>query len=100
MKYEHISREIAEITKWVISMPNDERTWSRVRETVSGYLDQLWRNGDLVGATTSEAYFVRCDSDTNTACDRKIGRLTILVGIATKKPTEFEMIQVNYILKM
>ena len=85
---EHISREIHDITEWVVFEPNDESTWSRVRETVSNYLYQLWRNGDLVGATASEAYFVKCDSKTDTIDDR----LTILVGIARKKPTEFEIL--------
>jgi len=47
----------------------------------------------LLGATASEAFFVRCDRSTMTQSDLDNGRLVCLVGVAALKPAEFVVLR-------
>ena len=53
-------------TQWAVFEPNGERLWANVRQTISDFLYNEWRNGALLGTKTEEAYFVRCDRSTMT----------------------------------
>jgi phage tail sheath protein FI len=82
-------------TQWVVFEPNDEPLWARVRQTVSNFLESLWRSGGLQGATAAEAFFVKVDRTTMTQDDIDNGRLIILVGVAPLKPAEFVIFRVQ-----
>jgi uncharacterized protein len=73
--------------------PDTEPTWLRVVQTISALLVSKWRDGDLVGATPTQAFFVRCDRTTMTQADIDGGVLVCLVGVALIKPAEFEILQ-------
>lgn len=53
-------------------------------------LHELWRRGELAGATPQDAYRVRCDGRTGTPADRAAGRVVMEVGLATGRPGELE----------
>ena len=38
--------------------------WANVHQTISGFLYNEWASGSLLGDTTEEAFFVRCDRST------------------------------------
>ena len=40
-------------TQWVVFEPNTATTWLRVKASVEGFLDQLWRSGGLAGDTAA-----------------------------------------------
>ncbi len=82
-------------TQWVVFEPNSEPLWERVRRAVSSFLNQVWRNGALMGKTAEEAYFVKCDRTTMTQNDIDNGRLVVLVGIAPVKPAEFVIFRIG-----
>lgn len=84
-----IEESIRRGTQWVVFEPNAEDLWSRVRQSVTDFLDIVWRSGALEGLTRAEAFYVRCDATTNTPADVAAGRLVIEVGIAPVKPAEF-----------
>jgi phage tail sheath protein FI len=48
-----------------------------------------WRKGALFGLTADEAYYVRCDGETNTAESIDAGQVVCEIGIAPVKPAEF-----------
>jgi phage tail sheath protein FI len=48
-----------------------------------------WRDGALFGATPEEAFYVKCDRDTNPQDRIDAGELHIEVGVAPVKPAEF-----------
>jgi hypothetical protein len=54
-----------------------------------------WRDGELVGATAAQAFFVRCDRTTMTQNDLDNGRLILLVGVATVGPAEFTPVEID-----
>jgi phage tail sheath protein FI len=69
--------------------PNDYDLWQRIRRTISAFLVRQWRDGALFGATADEAFYVKCDAETNPAEMIDAGQVTCEVGIAPVKPAEF-----------
>jgi uncharacterized protein len=82
-------------TQWAVFEPNGERLWANVRQTISDFLYNECRNGALLGTTTEEAYFVRCDRSTMTQNDLDNGRLVCLIGVAIIKPAEFVIFRIG-----
>ncbi len=82
-------------TQWAVFEPNGEALWARVRSTVTDFLTAEWRSGKLQGAAAEQAFFVRCDQSTMTQNDLDNGRLTIVVGVAPVKPSEFVVISIG-----
>jgi phage tail sheath protein FI len=83
--------------KWAVFEPNGEKLWATIRLTVESFLNRLYRQGAFKGATTSEAYFVLCDSTTTTADDINLGMVNVVVGFAPLKPAEFVVVQLQQI---
>jgi phage tail sheath protein FI len=75
--------------------PNDEPLWADVREAVWGFLYSLWGQGAFAGRTPDEAYFVKCGLDTMTQDDMDNRILTILVGFAPLRPSEFATVRIE-----
>ena len=86
-------------TQWVVFEPNDEKLWSRVKQTISQFLVGVWNDGALMGTTQDEAFFVKCDRTTMTQDDIDNGRLIILVGVAPVKPAEFVIFRIAQVAK-
>jgi phage tail sheath protein FI len=62
----YIEKSIEQGTQWVVFEPNDEDLWARVRRTVNNFLERIWREGALFGATPEQAFYVKCDGELNT----------------------------------
>lgn len=90
-----VEESIKANTNWVVFEPNDPTLWQRVNLTISGFLDTLWRNGMLVGGSSSEAYFVEIGPSTMTRDDIMNGRLICNIGIAPSRPAEFVIFRVT-----
>ena len=84
-----IEQSIARNTKWVVFEPNNRSLWKAIRRDVSAFLRTVWRDGALVGRTPEEAFFVKCDEETNPPDSIDAGRVVIVIGIAPAKPAEF-----------
>jgi phage tail sheath protein FI len=82
-------------TRWVVFEPNDQTLWERIRVNVSAFLQNLFRQGAFQGASSKDAYFVRCDSTTTTQADIDNGVVNIIVGFAPLKPAEFVLIKIQ-----
>lgn len=91
----YVEESIKANTNWVVFEPNDVTLWSRVNLTVSTFLDNLWRNGMLAGASPSEGFFVEIGSSTMTKDDIMNGRLICNIGIAPIRPAEFVIFRVS-----
>jgi phage tail sheath protein FI len=84
-----IKESIADNTRWIVFEPNDETLWKSIRRDISAFLTLLWRDGALMGRTPQEAFFVKCDEETNPPDVINAGRVVTLIGIAPVKPAEF-----------
>jgi uncharacterized protein len=84
-------------TQWVVFEPNDEPLWSAIRLNVGSFMQNLFIEGFFQGQTPTQAYFVKCDSETTTQTDIDNGVVNIVVGFAPLYPAEFVVIQIQQI---
>lgn len=82
-------------TQWVVFEPNDEPLWASIRLNVGAFMNGLFRQGALQGATAREAYLVKCDRENNPQNDIDRGIVNIVVGFAPLKPAEFVIIHIE-----
>ncbi|WP_030911944.1 phage tail sheath family protein [Streptomyces sp. NRRL F-5126] len=87
--FNYLEESILIGTQWVVFEPNDEALWSRIRRNISAFLVNEWRNGALFGSRPEEAYYVKCDAETNPSESVDLGRVICEIGIAPVKPAEF-----------
>ena len=76
-------------TNWVVFEPNDPALWAKIRRTIAAFLVMQWRAGALFGGTPNEAFYVKCDSETNPAEGIDSGQVVCEIGVAPVKPAEF-----------
>ncbi|GHF35815.1 phage tail sheath family protein [Streptomyces morookaense] len=81
-------------SQWVVFEPNDERLWSTVRRNVSAFLHNEWRAGALFGASPDEAFYVKCDAETNPPEVIDAGQVVCEIGVAPVKPAEFVVFRI------
>jgi len=87
--FNYVETSILSGTSWVVFEPNDPDLWGRMRRTISGFLYRVWLDGGLFGTTPEQAYYVKCDDETNPSEVIEAGQVICEVGIAPVKPAEF-----------
>ena len=91
--FNYLEKSILANTDWVVFEPNDRNLWAKLRRTIASFLVMEWRKGALFGSTPSEAFFVKCDDETNPAEAIDLGQVTCQIGVAPVKPAEFVVFQ-------
>jgi phage tail sheath protein FI len=92
--FNYIEESVLDGTQWVVFEPNDVALWERVKRTINSFLVRVWRDGALFGATPQEAFYVKCDGETNPAEVIDAGQLVVEIGIAPVKPAEFVIFRI------
>jgi phage tail sheath protein FI len=87
--FNYLEESILVGTQWVVFEPNDDALWARIRRTISAFLYTTWLDGALFGLTPDEAFYVKCDRETNPAEAIDAGRVLCEIGVAPVKPAEF-----------
>lgn len=82
-------------TQWVVFEPNDFALWQRIKRDVTSFLTVVWRTGALFGRTPGEAFYVKCDSETNPQEQIDLGMVVTEIGIAPVKPAEFVIFRIS-----
>lgn len=90
-----IEESIAKNTRWIVFEPNDRTLWKSIRRDISAFLTRIWRDGALMGRTPEEAFFVKCDEETNPPEVIDAGMVVTLIGIAPVKPAEFIVFRIS-----
>ncbi len=93
--FNYLEASIERGTQWAVFESNGPALWSNVTDTIESFLYNEWRSGALLGSTTKQAYFVRCDRSTMTQNDLDNGRLICLIGVAVVKPAEFVIFRIG-----
>ena len=55
----------------------------------------MWRSGALFGLTPEEAFYVKCDAETNPAEIRDLGMVVTEIGVAIVRPAEFVIFRIT-----
>nr|HEX4314500.1 phage tail sheath C-terminal domain-containing protein [Kofleriaceae bacterium] len=81
--------------QWVVFEGNAEPLWAQIRLNVGAFMNGLFRQGAFAGTKPTDAYFVKCDSETTTQTDVDQGVVNIWVGFAPLKPAEFVVLSLQ-----
>ena len=93
--FNFIRESIDEGTQWVVFEPNAPELWSKIRRNVGAFLTTVWASGALLGNTPEQAFYVRCDENTNPEPVRELGQVVIEIGVAMVKPAEFVIFRIS-----
>lgn len=93
--FNQVEESIGNSTRWVVFEPNDPTLWKSIRRDITAFLTLFWRDGALMGKTPAEAFFVKCDEETNTPEVIDAGMVVTLIGLAPVKPAEFVVFRIG-----
>jgi hypothetical protein len=91
----YLEHSIDNSTQWAVFENNGPALWSRVKESVDSFLYNEYKEGNLLGDSPAQSYFVRCDRTTMTQNDLDNGRMICLIGVALLKPAEFVIFRIG-----
>jgi len=102
LKYVNVRRtllflreSIDEGLQWAVFEPNTPALWAKITRNVTAFLTALWRSGALFGTTPQEAFFVKCDAETNPPNQRELGQVVTEIGVSIVRPAEFVIFRVS-----
>lgn len=84
-----VRRWLQRFMEGLVYEPNDVRLWVRIMRELTAYLDDLFQRGALQGTTAAEAFFVKCDDETNPSEVVDAGIVVTQIGLALRAPAEF-----------
>ena len=84
-----IERQVKELAKPFLFKNNSIKLRSDMTRVIESFLSNMFRSGQLAGASTSEAFFVKIDDSNNTPDMARQGILVGEIGIAALRPAEF-----------
>jgi phage tail sheath protein FI len=90
-----LRRSIESGLSWVTFEPNTPQTWDTVHRQVQYFLEKLFEQGMLAGGKAEEAFYVKCDAETNPPEQVDLGQLVCEIGVAPVYPTEFMVIHIS-----
>jgi uncharacterized protein len=100
-KYISVRRLFLTVGRWiernltdVAFEPNDARLWSRIERELTIYFSDLLRQGALKGTTATEAFYVKCNAETNPQEGREAGKVVTEIGLAPSVPAEFIVVRI------
>jgi uncharacterized protein len=93
--FNYLEKSILNGTDWVVFEPNDFMLWGRVKRAISSFLVLEYRKGALFGRSASDAFWVKCDDETNPAEAIDAGQIVCEIGVAPVKPAEFVIFRLS-----
>jgi uncharacterized protein len=90
-----LERSIYNGIQWAVFEPNDEDLWASLRLNIGAFMMNLFRAGAFQGPTPADAFFVKCDPETNPQSEIDAGVVNVLVGFAPVKPAEFVVVRIS-----
>ena len=100
--YVNVRRLFLTLTRWLRQNMNDlvfetnnALLWEHVRRRIAAYCRDLFERGALMGSSPAQAFFVKCDAETNTLESRDAGLVVAEVGLAVVVPAEFIVVRIT-----
>ncbi len=92
-----LRESIDEGTQWAVFEPNTPALWQKINRNITAFLTNVWRSGALFGNTPQEAFYVKCDAETNPAELRELGQVVTEIGVAIVRPAEFVIFRISQV---
>ncbi|HEX8174248.1 MAG TPA: phage tail sheath subtilisin-like domain-containing protein [Pyrinomonadaceae bacterium] len=90
-----IIKQILLNLQWTVFEPNDVRLWNRIVATLNLFMNGLFQSNVLAGAKPEQAFFVKCDEETNPPESIERGQVITLIGFAPARPAEFVLVTIK-----
>lgn len=91
----YLRKAMSDLSQFAIFEPNEEKLWRAITASLEGFLNNFWRQGGLRGAVPAQAFYVKCDAETNPQSAIDAGQVNIEVGVALQRPAEFVIIKIG-----
>jgi uncharacterized protein len=102
-RYVSVRRLFTTLVRWIDRTCRDlvfeaytPALWEAIRGRLNSYCYTLFQNGALKGQTPEEAFYVKCDAETNPLEEREAGRVISEVGLAPVIPAEFIVVRITH----
>jgi phage tail sheath protein FI len=93
--FNYVEESIRLGTQWAVFEPNDFSLWQKLKRDITNFLMGPYRDGALFGATPEQAFYVKCDSETNPPDVIDRGMVICEIGICPVKPAEFVIFRIT-----
>src|SRR5690606_35442225 len=84
-----IEEAVEDANQWAVFEPNNPLLRRILTHNLNNFLETLWRQGALAGATADAAFQVKCDFENNPPAVVDAGQLIAEIGVAPSVPFEF-----------
>ncbi|WP_437569814.1 phage tail sheath family protein [Sorangium sp. So ce542] len=95
----YVEQSLKRGLRFAVFEPNNLSLRRTIARSARGFLDGVWRDGGLFGATPDEAYYVRFPEPFNRDEDRAAGKLVVEIGLRATFPAEFIILRIGLILQ-
>jgi hypothetical protein len=99
-RYINVRRLFITVGRWielnladVVFEPNDYKLWIRIERELTVYFESLLLDGALQGDNPEEAFYVKCNAETNPPDAEKNGVVVTEIGLAPTVPNEFIVVR-------
>lgn len=75
--------------------PQDQDLWKATETRCDGFMENLWKAGELFGDSKSDAYYVQCNSSNNSENDIQAKRMRVRVGYKDKKMVKWIVLEIE-----
>jgi hypothetical protein len=100
--YINVRRLFLTLTRWirknmndVVYESNDPHLWDRLRHRLGDYCRNLYDQGALKGDSPEQAFYIKCDAETNSREHWEAGEVVAEVGLAATVPAEFIVVRIT-----
>jgi phage tail sheath protein FI len=100
-RYINVRRLFLTVGRWceqnladVVFEPNQPILWDFIKRALKAYFNELYRSGALQGGSSGEAFYVRCNAQTNSPEIREQGKIVTEIGLAITGPSEFVVVRI------
>lgn len=89
-----IQRSIYLSSQWAVFEPNTWTLWLQLTAQVEIFLEGLYNAGVIVGNSPEDAFFVKCDSETNPPEAVAAGQILLQVSVRPARATEVMVVEI------
>ena len=98
--YVNVRRLFLTAVRWIkwhmggaVFEPNDARLWAQIERQLNSYFLKVYRQGALKGRIPQEAFYVKCNAQTNLREFQDLGLVVTEIGLAPAVPYEFVVVR-------
>jgi hypothetical protein len=91
----YLEKRLNDLASFAVFENNDEKLWARLITNLGTFLNDYRNQGGLRGTTIEQSYYIKCDSENNTAASIAAGEVHVEIGVALEYPAEFVVINLS-----